>query len=721
MKGFDTRGLRDTDLERERFLRNDEDRYREQQKIRMRRAIVQSRTSLSRRLNNIGGRGPVHRDATDTNHLQYVEQAVDALGSMAASRQLDPETKQKLDEFYRMVEYVPETPAQIEKHKREITKKLADITSKIDLDIEKETDPGARAVLGSTASTLRTVGNQVLPPDETKRDPTAHHEINSKERMAYSMFGLDPMAVRRDGFLKTLVSPFKRAEKEKEGLSLFDQQRDLQKSSKALTIKADRARTAGGIRYGHGDPRWERLNELEEEKEKKRIAKQKKEEKLRKKEAKEAFEEKLRSGQVWKGIDPTSPESVEIAAKADAQVERRNKATEEKLLKRDEEEAKQKASKQKKNKREEALEKAIIESKKNFKLFRDSPEKAAEYYQKIFDDFKERQKNEGSNTTPTNVRGGLGIINNDAEGNLVEGKEKVRGGITVTAKALYELIEKNEESRKSDWKEASEVWKQQLEVQSKTLKFFEDENKIDKDATDENNENDRQVKTQRGKSRAEKAKDLGVAGSVSGVEPETAEALSTTDSTGEETPKKTNTTVENVVGGAAAYGAVKTAGVVVGGGKKVAEKAGKSVLKKGIAKGLIKKIPVIGALAGLGFGAQRALAGDMTGAGMEVFSGLSSTLPGVGTASSLATDAALMARDVKSGSVTPAPRPSIDTQTMAPQASGSQQPPVVQNITNVTNHNTSGGGGGKDTVPILVRPTENSFLRFQDKKNVRLL
>jgi hypothetical protein len=84
-------------------------------------------------------------------------------------------------------------------------------------------------------------------------------------------------------------------------------------------------------------------------------------------------------------------------------------------------------------------------------------------------------------------------------------------------------------------------------------------------------------------------------------------------------------------------------------GKEAAKTTGKTVGKaasKGIGKALIKKIPVIGALAGLGFGASRALAGDFTGAGMEVASGLAGTVPGIGTAASVGIDAALLARDI---------------------------------------------------------------------------
>jgi hypothetical protein len=88
-------------------------------------------------------------------------------------------------------------------------------------------------------------------------------------------------------------------------------------------------------------------------------------------------------------------------------------------------------------------------------------------------------------------------------------------------------------------------------------------------------------------------------------------------------------------GTAAAETAAKT------GAKTATKTAGKTVLKSAL-----KKIPIIGALAGLGFGAQRALSGDLTGAGLEVASGLAGTLPGLGTAASIGIDAGLAARDM---------------------------------------------------------------------------
>jgi len=101
------------------------------------------------------------------------------------------------------------------------------------------------------------------------------------------------------------------------------------------------------------------------------------------------------------------------------------------------------------------------------------------------------------------------------------------------------------------------------------------------------------------------------------------------------------------VSGAAAQSAVKagsaTATKMVG--KTAAKTVGKTAAKTA-GKSLLKKIPVIGALAGIGFAISRAMEGDYTGAALEAVSGLAGTIPGVGTAASLAIDAGLAARDM---------------------------------------------------------------------------
>lgn len=83
---------------------------------------------------------------------------------------------------------------------------------------------------------------------------------------------------------------------------------------------------------------------------------------------------------------------------------------------------------------------------------------------------------------------------------------------------------------------------------------------------------------------------------------------------------------------------------------KVSKGIGKMISKmisKGGAKSLAKKIPGLGLLLGLGFGASRLMDGDFLGAAGEVASGAASTIPGSGTAASFGIDAALIARDIK--------------------------------------------------------------------------
>ena len=99
-----------------------------------------------------------------------------------------------------------------------------------------------------------------------------------------------------------------------------------------------------------------------------------------------------------------------------------------------------------------------------------------------------------------------------------------------------------------------------------------------------------------------------------------------------------------IFGKTAAKTGTKVAGkTAVKAGSKAAVKAG----SKAAGKSVLKKIPLLGAVAGLGFGAMRLMEGDWKGALGEVASGVTSTIPGVGTAASLAIDAGLAIRDAK--------------------------------------------------------------------------
>lgn len=94
------------------------------------------------------------------------------------------------------------------------------------------------------------------------------------------------------------------------------------------------------------------------------------------------------------------------------------------------------------------------------------------------------------------------------------------------------------------------------------------------------------------------------------------------------------------------------AGKVLSKGATVAKAAKGSVTKtaskiatKGAGRALLRKIPGIGLVAGLGFAASRLMKGDALGALGEVASGAASIIPGVGTAVSAAIDVGMIARD----------------------------------------------------------------------------
>ena len=170
-------------------------------------------------------------------------------------------------------------------------------------------------------------------------------------------------------------------------------------------------------------------------------------------------------------------------------------------------------------------------------------------------------------------------------------------------------------------------------------------------------------------------------------------------------PKKAGDKSAGKVGGKAAEKA---------GGKGVAKAAGKGVLKS-----VIKKIPVLGAIAGLGFGAQRLFSGDLAGAGLEVASGLAGTLPGVGTATSVGIDAVLAAKDMaeaegKQSELTEVLKKSEETvkQTTEVAATKATSGGGSTVINNITNNSSSSSGGGSNVVPTI-RSTESSFEKVQ--------
>ena len=79
---------------------------------------------------------------------------------------------------------------------------------------------------------------------------------------------------------------------------------------------------------------------------------------------------------------------------------------------------------------------------------------------------------------------------------------------------------------------------------------------------------------------------------------------------------------------------------------KVATKTAAKVGGKAVMKSIVKKIPFVSVVAGVGFGIERCLKGEWAQAGGEVLSGVLGCFPGVGTAASVAVDAGLMASDI---------------------------------------------------------------------------
>ncbi len=127
-------------------------------------------------------------------------------------------------------------------------------------------------------------------------------------------------------------------------------------------------------------------------------------------------------------------------------------------------------------------------------------------------------------------------------------------------------------------------------------------------------------------------------------------------------------------GGLLTRGASAASGLASVAGRSITSAAGGirgvagGMVGKSIGKSVLKKIPLLGAVVGLGLGAKRAMAGDWTGAGMEAASGLASTIPGLGTAASLGIDAALMGKDAMNakGATAGITTPSTPTKTAAP-------------------------------------------------------
>lgn len=187
------------------------------------------------------------------------------------------------------------------------------------------------------------------------------------------------------------------------------------------------------------------------------------------------------------------------------------------------------------------------------------------------------------------------------------------------------------------------------------------------------------------------------------------------------------------------------AGEKVGG--KALAKAGAKAGAKAIGKSVLKKLPLIGLAAGIGFGIQRAMKGDYTGAAGEVLSGAASTIPGVGTAASVAIDAGLAAKDIKeatdvegtteaaamgniSGQLAPAAAKveatkkqtiaSVENSSRSQMNTPTASAPIINNITNASPAQAVKSTPNNPVLPP-VRTSDNSFLRYQDRRMTRVL
>lgn len=136
-----------------------------------------------------------------------------------------------------------------------------------------------------------------------------------------------------------------------------------------------------------------------------------------------------------------------------------------------------------------------------------------------------------------------------------------------------------------------------------------------------------------------------------------------------------------------------------GGGAK-----GAGGLLKAGGKGLLKAIPGLGLALSLVGGASRAMAGDFTGAGMEIGAGAMGMLPGFGTMGSIGMSAALAARDMgmmgsEGSSATP-------TTTTAEQSTS--ESPILSEIKQTNEHLAEQEKGLSDLKDLMQRLLETS-------------
>ena len=154
-------------------------------------------------------------------------------------------------------------------------------------------------------------------------------------------------------------------------------------------------------------------------------------------------------------------------------------------------------------------------------------------------------------------------------------------------------------------------------------------------------------------------------------------------------------------------------------GQQAAKTGGQQLAKKGIQKGagkmFAKKIPIIGLGLGAVFAVERAMRGDFAGASMELASGAASTVPGWGTAASVAIDAALIGKDV------------VDANNMGNELSGFDAD--YENIVNTANNmdfsknvksgsDLRGPSKGGTIVTDLVKSNASQMANSQQQSNL---
>ena len=111
-------------------------------------------------------------------------------------------------------------------------------------------------------------------------------------------------------------------------------------------------------------------------------------------------------------------------------------------------------------------------------------------------------------------------------------------------------------------------------------------------------------------------------------------------------PRKAIAAVRNLMGAEVADKALVAGSRLATRNTMVGKSLARVATRNAMLRSIAKKIPVISAIAGVGFGIQRALEGDLKGAALEVGSGFLGLFPGLGTKASFGLDAYMLGRDL---------------------------------------------------------------------------